>query len=74
MAELSIQENPYPPFSGDDAICTKCGGAVDKSYQEAGTVFAGQRFVRCGVGPEWLLRECFDCDYRWPEMTADAGH
>lgn len=67
--------NPYPPFSGDGAICPKCRGGMDKRYQSAGTIPVGSRLdmVRCAPGPEWMLRECIDCDYRWAEMCADAS-
>lgn len=65
--------DPYPPYSGDDATCPKCGGEMDKSYQSAGTIHVRGNMMRLGRGPEWLLRECFDCGYAWPEMCADTG-
>lgn len=69
----NTQAAPYPPYSGDDATCPKCGGDMDRSYQPTGTVFRSQGVMMYGTGPEWMLRECFACDYQWPEMCADAG-
>lgn len=68
-----MTDQPYPPFSGDDVTCPKCGGMVGKSYQPAGTFCPpGSSIPRLGNGPEWLRRRCEDCCYAWPEMCADA--
>lgn len=67
-----MSDQPYPPFSGDDTTCPKCGGGMDKRYMPAGTKFVAGVSGVFGAGPEWLLRECFDCYYQWPEMCADA--
>jgi hypothetical protein len=72
VTDLDHAERPYPPYSGDDTTCPKCGGSVGQSYQPAGTRWGGQGYMRYGQGPEWLLRECLMCDYQWPEMCADA--
>lgn len=63
---------PYPPFSGDDTTCPKCGDSMSSRYQTAGTVFVPPDMMRFAEGPEWLLRQCNGCDYQWPEMCRDA--
>lgn len=70
---VATSERPYPPYSGDDTTCPKCDGSVGQRYQPAGTVWRAQGVSMYGQGPEWLLRECNDCDYQWPEMCADAS-
>lgn len=67
-----MSDQPYPPFSGDDATCPKCGGGMDVRYQTAGTKFIDGLGGVLGRGPEWLLRECTECGYLWPEMCRDA--
>ena len=69
-----MSEQPYPPFSGPDTTCPKCSGPVLRLFMPAGTKFHGsQNFTAIrGEGPEWLLRTCSECGYRWPEMCADV--
>jgi hypothetical protein len=72
--------HPYPPFSGKkETRCRKCCGMMGCQYQSAGWQFNPEldpqrkdalRFT--GNGPEWMLRICVDCGYRWPEMCVDA--
>ena len=68
----TVTVNPpedYPPFSGDEAVCVKCGSdVIDTEYQPEGTRLRGQHVV-LGPGPEWLKRECSRCGYSWPETT-----
>lgn len=74
MTDSPVAAAPYPPFSGDDTVCPKCGaGRVGRRYQPK-----GNRFLAPGAitrfeqdAPEWMLRECRECDYQWPEMCAD---
>lgn len=66
---------PYPPFSGDDAVCGKCGHtSVSTSYQPYGRLVAsGPALVVLGYSPpDWLARTCARCDHVWAEACLDA--
>lgn len=64
---------PYPPFSGDEPTCAKCGreGEAFTQYRQHG---------QCIHGPglddtfgyalnERLHRECARCGYEWDEAV-----
>lgn len=73
---MTDQPTSYPPFSGDDARCPKCTGALGKMYHPRHTRpwfefgWTDHRFDN--NSPEWMLRTCADCGYRRAEMCADA--
>jgi len=66
----------YPPYTGDDARCTKCGG------HGAGTEYVGNFFELSygdvyrspGSTDEVFVRECYRCSYKWVEaVPAEAA-
>lgn len=62
-----------PPFTGDQAVCTKCGheGAhTNYEYEGLGRTGEGTPATRYG---ERLDRSCRRCGYTWPEATQDSG-
>lgn len=65
--------DPLHPHSGPDVACPKCGGDVGVTWHPPGTRPVGGGVSIWSAGqPEWLARACRDCDYSWPERTADA--
>lgn len=60
----------YPPFSGDDPTCPKCGNAGARTeYRPYGTCAHNAGAVRGYEANERLHRECSRCDYAWDEAT-----
>lgn len=52
-----------PPYSGDDAVCAKCGfGGADTEYQAIRTYN--------GMLSEQLRRTCKRCGYAWDEAVS----
>jgi ribosomal protein L37E len=70
---------PYPPFSGDEPTCAKCGheGGAFTRYRQHGQCIHGPGLEGIvGYGPnERLHRECARCGYEWDEavFTPDSG-
>jgi hypothetical protein len=66
----------YPPYTGEDATCPKCGNEeVSTCYQPYGQ-FRGSAteggFLVSGYEPtDWLARVCDRCDHAWPEACID---
>lgn len=68
----------YPPYTGAKLTCPKCGESITDKWMPAGTVFIAASFdggctFRYGTGPEWLYRECSQCNYGWPEQPRDTA-
>jgi hypothetical protein len=64
---------PYPPFSGDDARCVKCGGWDVSMRYLAGREFSDRIGGPVRVYREAMVRECDNCGYTWREQCADAS-
>jgi predicted nucleic-acid-binding Zn-ribbon protein len=67
----------YPPFSGDEPTCAKCGreGDTFTQYRERGQCIHGHSLEEVvGWEPnERLHRECARCSYEWDEAIVDSG-
>ncbi len=75
MTVTGTVSGPYPSFTGYKARCPKCEGGLSSSWHSAGTrpvippVPLGRRSMRTGPfeelgeGPEWLLRQCQECEF-----------
>ena len=73
----------WPPYSGDDATCEKCGyDSVDTKFVNVACIEVGNgrhmtdRFPMGGVAHgtwEHLHRECRRCGWSWDEALADQA-
>ena len=63
-------DSVFPPFSGDDPTCPKCGnvGATTR-YLDVGECQHTAGLVLGVHANERLHRECRRCDYAWDEAT-----
>lgn len=65
-----------PPYSGDDAVCIKCGGSkVETAWRAQDEARPGSwaQVVRHVPGqPERLERACGRCGYVWEEALTDV--
>jgi len=62
------EEGMLPPFSGESALCAKCGNTgAETRHKEAGEAPEKGVHAMCDQWPERLERECSRCEYRWDE-------
>ena len=68
-AGTEADEDVLPHFSGDAALCAKCGSVgAGTTYRPAGEPPDDDRVrMLCDQWPERLERECSRCEYRWDE-------
>lgn len=66
-----------PSYSGDGAVCIKCGGRkIATQYCRGGTTDADVLRAACYLdtaGQEHLTRQCRRCGWLWNEKTKDAS-
>lgn len=67
-AGTEAEEGMLPPFSGEAALCAKCGNTgAGTAYKAAGEPPENGVHAMCDQWPERLERECSRCEYRWDE-------
>jgi hypothetical protein len=61
----------FPPYSGDDVACPKCGNkGADTTYRAYGRCsHPGDHMVVGWSENERLCRRCLRCDFGWDEAT-----
>lgn len=57
-----------PPYSGNKAVCGKCGKAGSGQHHSTEWVPKGSYTARGSIG-ECLERRCFNCGYTWAEAV-----
>lgn len=66
-------QSGFPPFSGDDVRCSKCGNdGASTTYRSHGRCIhqvSHNVVIRIGELNERLCRECRRCGYRWDEAV-----
>lgn len=63
----------FPPFSGDDPRCPKCGNLGAYTTWRSHGSYLGGGLIQ-GYDPnERLCRACSRCDYHWDEAVVPAA-
>lgn len=69
----TITVEGYPPFSGDDVECVKCGNkGAATVYLEYGRCSHGDEVAIGWEKNERLHRRCERCGFQWDEATVEA--